>query len=58
MPAANREWWAKKLARNRTRDLASDQALTDAGWRVVRVWEHEDAREAADRIEQIVCRDA
>jgi DNA mismatch endonuclease (patch repair protein) len=58
MPAANREWWAKKLARNRTRDLATDQALTDAGWRVVRVWEHEDARDAADRIEQIVRRDA
>ncbi len=36
------EWyWAPKLRRNMERDRAADAALAAAGWRVVRVWEHE-----------------
>jgi DNA mismatch endonuclease (patch repair protein) len=54
MPASNRHWWRQKLERNRERDRRTDAALTAAGWRVVRVWEHEHAVEAADRIEQAV----
>src|SRR5262245_53662406 len=41
VPSSNREWWSHKLERNRARDRACDQALSSAGWRVVRVWEHE-----------------
>jgi len=51
MPASNRNWWHEKLARNRARDRATDEALISAGWNVVRVWEHESAADAADRIE-------
>jgi DNA mismatch endonuclease (patch repair protein) len=51
MPASNRDWWQEKLARNQARDRATDEALMSAGWNVVRVWEHESAAEAADRIE-------
>jgi DNA mismatch endonuclease, patch repair protein len=40
-PAANTWYWAPKLARNVERDRAADAALAEAGWRVVRVWEHE-----------------
>jgi DNA mismatch endonuclease, patch repair protein len=40
-PAANTWYWAPKLARNVERDRAADAALAAAGWRVVRVWEHE-----------------
>ena len=40
-PAANTWYWEPKLARNVTRDRAADLALEAAGWRVVRVWEHE-----------------
>lgn len=38
-PAANREFWTKKLARNRERDAAAAQALKALGWRVMIVWE-------------------
>jgi DNA mismatch endonuclease (patch repair protein) len=37
----NNEWyWSPKLARNVERDRAADEALTQAGWTVVRLWEH------------------
>ena len=39
-PASNTWYWGPKLARNVERDRAADAALTAAGWRVVRVWEH------------------
>ena len=54
MPTSNRAWWHAKLERNKARDRASDNALAAAGWRVVRVWEHETAGEAADRIEDLL----
>jgi len=35
------EWyWAPKLRRNVERDRTADAALAEAGWQVVRVWEH------------------
>lgn len=40
-PKNNKDWWADKLAGNRARDLETTEALTDLGWTVVRVWEHE-----------------
>jgi DNA mismatch endonuclease (patch repair protein) len=40
-PAANTWYWQPKLARNVERDRAADAALAEAGWSVVRVWEHE-----------------
>lgn len=48
----NAEWWAAKLQRNVERDRETDAALIAAGWRVVRVWEHEDPAAAVARIEQ------
>jgi DNA mismatch endonuclease (patch repair protein) len=40
-------YWPEKIARNRTRDESTDIALVAAGWRVVRVWEHEVSGPAA-----------
>lgn len=40
-PAVNESYWSPKLRRNVERDRAADAALAGAGWRVVRVWEHE-----------------
>ncbi len=48
----NPEYWAAKVARNRARDLDTDRRLEAAGWWVLRVWEHEEVREAADRIDR------
>ena len=43
----NNEWyWSPKLARNVERDRAADAALTQAGWIVVRLWEHVPVTEA------------
>jgi DNA mismatch endonuclease (patch repair protein) len=37
----NNEWyWSPKLAKNVERDRAVDEALAQAGWTVVRLWEH------------------
>ncbi|HKH64800.1 MAG TPA: very short patch repair endonuclease [Solirubrobacterales bacterium] len=53
-PKANAEWWEQKLRRNRQRDAETNRALQAAGWEVVRVWEHEDPSEVAERVEAIL----
>lgn len=50
LPKANREWWRAKLALNVARDRRNEQALVEAGWLVLRVWEHEPVGTAADRV--------
>ena len=40
-PSANSWYWEPKLRRNVERDRAADAALGDAGWTVIRLWEHE-----------------
>ncbi|MEU6401537.1 very short patch repair endonuclease [Streptomyces sp. NPDC046985] len=50
----NGAYWASKVERNRTRDADTDRRLTEAGWTVVRIWEHEDPLEAASRVERAV----
>jgi DNA mismatch endonuclease (patch repair protein) len=55
-PAANSAWWAEKLAKNKARDALTSDGLLQQGWTVVRIWEHEDAAEAAARIIQLVDR--
>ncbi len=37
----NREFWIPKIERNIQRDKLNNQLLTDAGWHVIRFWEHE-----------------
>ena len=47
----NNDWyWSPKLARNVERDRAADEALTRAGWTVVRLWEHVPLTEAIDAV--------
>ncbi|MFN0088762.1 MAG: very short patch repair endonuclease, partial [Acidimicrobiales bacterium] len=50
VPVKNREYWLPKLERNEARDRRADRALAEAGWAVVRVWEHTSPDEAAARI--------
>ena len=40
-PSSNVEFWRSKAERNVERDRRADSALAAAGWRVLRVWEHE-----------------
>lgn len=55
-PKANAAWWRVKLRGNVLRDRDTDQRLRAAGWKVLRVWAHEDPIRAARRIERSVLR--
>lgn len=50
----NAAYWAGKVNANRRRDVETDVALHEAGWRVVRAWEHEDSDDVAARVERAV----
>lgn len=50
VPRANSDYWQAKLSRNMARDRENDKRLAEAGWTVVRVWEHEHPSDAADRV--------
>ena len=52
--ATNAAFWAQKVESNRARDRDTDRRLADAGWASIRVWEHEDPVEAAQRIRSAV----
>ena len=49
-PRHNGAWWEAKLQANVARDRATDRRLADAGWRVVRIWEHASPDEAVATI--------
>ena len=53
-PKTNAGWWRHKLDTNAERDRTTDTALAEAGWTVIRIWEHEDTTTAADRVEATV----
>jgi DNA mismatch endonuclease (patch repair protein) len=56
-PASNMEFWQAKLERNRARDGRVDSELVQAGWTVIRVWEHSiytDADQVAKQIARVV----
>jgi DNA mismatch endonuclease (patch repair protein) len=38
---ASSDYWRTKIARNIARDRAADTALSDMGWRVVRMWDQD-----------------
>lgn len=38
-PAANADYWRKKIERNINRDILVSQTLTEKGWKVIRIWE-------------------
>lgn len=50
----NGAYWAEKVEKNRTRDADTDRRLAEAGWAVLRVWEHEDPQSAAQRVLALV----
>jgi DNA mismatch endonuclease (patch repair protein) len=46
-PRTNSTYWAAKIELNRERDGQQTIALEEAGWTVVRIWEHEPVEIAA-----------
>lgn len=56
-PKSNQRFWEKKLTGNVARDRKTTSDLKDAGWIVVRFWEHEveqDALACALRIAELL----
>lgn len=51
---ANAEFWSCKIEQNQKRDIDTTRQLEAAGWRVIRVWEHEDPEKASQKIYDIV----
>ncbi len=49
-PKSNAEWWRQKLDRNMARDVETTERLVEAGWEVLRFWEHEAPADVAVRI--------
>lgn len=39
---SNQVYWQQKVELNQARDLDTDTRLAEAGWLVIRVWEHEE----------------
>ncbi|GGX44893.1 very short patch repair endonuclease [Streptomyces fructofermentans] len=49
LPKTNPDYWREKIGRNVQRDRDTDARLEEAGWLVLRFWEH-DAAEASSAI--------
>lgn len=49
-PKQNAEFWRQKIEANRLRDIDTNLRLHEKTWKVFRVWEHENALEAAQNI--------
>lgn len=62
-PETNRAYWDRKIDRNIELAVLNNQRLEEAGWTVIRIWEHsmrskEDMRVIRRRIKQAVSADA
>ena len=50
----NADFWTAKIEGNRERDALSNAALRDAGWTVLRFWEHEKPEQVVPVIAEAV----
>ena len=55
-PKANAQFWQDKINANRRRDADTNAHLADAGWLVIRAWEHDSPTRVAARVSKIVRR--
>lgn len=56
LPSTNVEYWERKISRNKERDKEVTSYYLNAGWTVIRVWEHEitkDLPSIADKIMEL-----
>lgn len=60
LPTNNRRYWKDKFEANQARDKRITRELKDAGWSVIRIWEHQlkkNPKRVVERIAQFVCVD-
>ena len=49
-PKKNADFWKNKILANKSRDRDTNRRLKQAGWTVIRIWEHESPETAAKKI--------
>ncbi|MEU3373831.1 very short patch repair endonuclease [Streptomyces sp. NPDC006660] len=49
-PKTNSGYWSEKVLRNVNRDRDTDRRLDEAGWLVLRFWEHQNSEDCAQVI--------
>jgi DNA mismatch endonuclease, patch repair protein len=54
-PSSNQAFWDEKVRRNRKRDLLVTRELRKAGWRVLRIWEHQLSAKTMGHLIQRIC---
>ena len=54
-PRSREAFWAAKLRENVERDRRQTLALEEAGWRVLRLWEHDVAGQLPSLVEAVGC---
>jgi len=50
LPKTNQDYWREKIGRNVQRDRETDARLSEAGWLVLRFWEHEPPERCAEAV--------
>ncbi len=53
-PGTNADFWRTKIERNVERDTETNRLLREAGWIVIRVWEHEAPATVAPQVLTVV----
>jgi DNA mismatch endonuclease (patch repair protein) len=56
IPKANEGWWRDKFHATTQRDRRNDRILSEHGWEVIRIWEHESVSDAKKKIQEAVKR--
>lgn len=54
IPDTNREFWEKKIERNKERDILVTNYYKEKGWNILRVWEHDLKSDFDTAIENIL----
>ena len=54
IPKTRTEFWVQKLNRNVENDRKNQQALTDAGWKVIVIWECELEKDFEKTMERVI----
>ena len=56
LPESNRDFWMRKLQRDKSRDILVNSELRKRGWKTVRIWQHElrDANKVARRLARYI----
>ena len=50
----NTDWWVNKIERNMERDREVTEALQEAGWEVIRIWESETLKDLQGACAKII----